>query len=90
MSTTSALLTRLQSLNVRVYVFGNQLLVDAPAGVLTDVDRRALRENKAELLNLLQEPSGEHLPGARFVPAPDSPGTATGAHVRPDFWSDGD
>ena len=75
MNTTTDLLSRLQSLNVRIYVFGDQLVVDAPAGVLTDVDRRAMTEHKAELLDILQEPPGEHLPGARFVPAHDAPGS---------------
>ena len=40
---------------VQLEVAGDRLRVDAPSGVLTDADRRALADNKEELLGLLSE-----------------------------------
>ena len=38
---------------------GERLKVDAPAGVVTEADRSALKEHKPKLLNLLSRPQAE-------------------------------
>lgn len=60
--TAEAILERLRVLGARVSLAGDKLHVDAPAGVLTDDLRQAIREHKAALLELLR-------PATPFPPA---------------------
>jgi hypothetical protein len=55
--TTSAieLLAELDTLGVDLTVDGDTLKIDAPAGVLTDDLRQAIKENKAEIISLLRK-----------------------------------
>jgi len=53
--TAAELLQSLTARDVRVEAAGGRLRVDAPAGILTDVDRLALAERKVDLLALLTE-----------------------------------
>jgi len=52
------LLKKLAELNVKIGVKENQLLIDAPAGVLTDELRESLRTHKQGLITLLSKSSG--------------------------------
>ena len=49
-----ALLEDLRTRDAHLTVDGLTLRVDAPAGVITDEDRRTLRENKRVLIRLLE------------------------------------
>ncbi len=52
--TATELLTTLRDLGVTLTPGGDQLRVDAPAGVLTDELRQAMRTHKAALLDLVE------------------------------------
>ncbi|MGH9839693.1 MAG: hypothetical protein ACREEM_13005 [Blastocatellia bacterium] len=56
MTAASTLLSNLTAQGVRLWAEADRLKFDAPAGVLTDDDRAALREHKAELLTILTGP----------------------------------
>ncbi len=51
------LLQYLRAIGVTIMVKDDRLLIDAPAGTLTDEDRQALRENKPALIRLLSAKS---------------------------------
>jgi hypothetical protein len=53
--TARALLSSLHARGVRLGVDGDKVTYDAPRGVLTDTDRKALRAHKQELLGLLTD-----------------------------------
>ena len=55
--TATAILTDLSARGVLIWAEADRLKFDAPSGTLTDVDRAALREHKAELLALLRRPA---------------------------------
>ena len=50
-----AVLTELREQDIRVSACGERLLIDAPAGALTDDLRAVLTENKSEILAALEE-----------------------------------
>jgi len=75
--TATELLTTLRHLGVTLAPDGDQLRVDAPAGVLTDELRQAMRTHKAALLDLVgavEERAaigeGIAMPEERLVPVP--------------------
>jgi hypothetical protein len=55
-ATAPDLVRALGERGVRLTSAGGRLLIDAPKGVLTDADRRAMAEHKPELLALLTPP----------------------------------
>jgi hypothetical protein len=61
----STILSNLRSRGVTLSAAGSTLTFDAPAGELTDADRAALREHKAELLALLAPLSTSPAPKRR-------------------------
>jgi hypothetical protein len=63
--TTLDLVTTLRSHNVILTACGDRLRVDAPAGVLSDEMRQAIRTHKVALLAMLTP--------ARRIPLPRSP-----------------
>ena len=74
--TAQSLLDDLTSRSVVLTVNGDQLDIDAPDDVLTDELLTTLRENKAELLDLLRPPADSDCPisigiGGASPPAPE-------------------
>ncbi len=63
--TAPAILSNLRSRGVTLSAAGSTLTFDAPVGELTDADRAALREHKAELLALLAPSSTSPAPKRR-------------------------
>jgi hypothetical protein len=64
-----SVLTLLNNLIARGVVMGMDeegFLVNAPAGVLTDADRQALKEHKPELIELLSTPALQEHPDRVF------------------------
>jgi hypothetical protein len=51
--TATQILNGLHGRDIVITLNGDRLKVDAPTGVLTDEDRQAVRDHKAELLALL-------------------------------------
>lgn len=69
--TPTALLDHLRALGVEVCAEGDKLRYRAPAGVLTDDLRQAIREHKEELLELLRPATPPAGCTVRFVgPSP--------------------
>lgn len=71
--TAEAILEHLRSLGARVFLVGDKLRVEAPAGVLTDDLKAALAAHKADLVRLLR-------------PAPDLPPPACDRCGGALFW----
>lgn len=59
--TATQILDDLRGRAVALTSNGDRLKVDAPAGVLTDEDRQAIRDHKAELLALLRSGADENI-----------------------------
>jgi hypothetical protein len=57
--TANQLLGRMAARGVRIALDGNELKIDAPAGMLTDEDRHRLKCYKTELLWRLRHPEGD-------------------------------
>jgi hypothetical protein len=57
--TANQILGRMAARGIRITLAGSDLEVDAPAGMLTDDDRRLLRCYKSELLWRLRHPDGD-------------------------------
>jgi len=68
--TASSLLEGLRARGMNLSARAGKLVCDVPAGVLTDADRAALREYKAQLLALLTPPA---TPPAAPPPRPGAP-----------------
>ncbi|HEU0175228.1 MAG TPA: hypothetical protein VFV58_13285 [Blastocatellia bacterium] len=66
--TANQLLERMAARGVRVTLDGDELKVDAPAGMLTDEDRHRLYCYKVELLWRLRHPEGDPPASGYAVP----------------------